>query len=88
MCNRLARFQSIEFVTSSIGALLTPDYWPDEQKRDLRDLWMLRTDGKIDEPALDADIELAKEVSMSLQEFCASKPHTPESCRSGTFEGR
>ena len=88
LCDRLVHFESLEFMTSSVGNLLTPDYWPDEQNRDRRDLWMLRTDGKIDDAAVNAYTELAKELSMSLQAFCATKPCTPESCRSAPFEGR
>lgn len=88
LCERLLQFESVEFITSSINNLLTPDYWPDEQERDQRDLWMLRTDGKLDESAAVAYIELAQELSTSLQHFCQDKSHALDACRSELFEGR
>lgn len=87
LCDRLVPFESLQFITSSIGNLLTPDYWPGVRERDLRDLWMLRTDGKIEEPDVGVYVDLAQELSTSLKDFCRRKTHSIEDCRSEAFEG-
>lgn len=88
LCERLVRFESIQFCTAAIGSLLTPDYWPEEKDRDRRDLWMLRIDGRHEGAALEPYVALARELSLAVQAFCAGKAHEAADLEAGSFEGR
>jgi len=88
LCSRLATFESLEFIVSSMSQLLTPDYWPAERSRDLRTLWMLRTDGHLDEAAVRPYVDLARELSASVERLCADKPRTADACRATFLEAR
>lgn len=87
-CERLVRFESIQFCTAAIGSLLSPDYWPAEKRRDRRDLWMLRIDGRQEGADLAAHVALALELSAAVRAFCAGKAHEAADLEAGIFEGR
>jgi len=87
-CGKLVRFEGIQFLTGSISNVLSSDYWPEDQHRELRDIWMLRADGKLEEPAIAPYIELACELSSSLERFCLGRPCDPHDRNSAMFEGR
>lgn len=88
LCEKLEKFESIQFLTSSIGHVLTPDYWPEQQNRELRDVWMLRVDGRLESPAIDPYVELARSLSAALEEFCVGKTFEPKDRNTAMFEGR
>lgn len=87
-CESLLQAGDVEFITASIGSLLTPDYWPAEAPRDRRDLWMLRVDGHVEGAALEPLVALARTLAGDLHDASLRLPHTPEDCRAGPFEGR
>lgn len=87
LCEKLVKFESLQFLTASLGTALTPDYWPEQRDRNLRDLWMLRTDGKLESPALDGYVELALGLSTTLEAFCQGRSFDSEDCATGAFEG-
>lgn len=87
-CERLSKVESLQFIVTSVGNLLTPDWWPAEPNRDLRVLWMLRTDGKLDEAAAEAYLALARELKAAVQQYSVRHPFTEQDCLATTFEGR
>lgn len=88
LCDELQGFESLEFLTSSVGNVLSPDYWPDQANRALRDVWMLRVDGKLSIAEAEPYVELARRLSGSLVAFCADKKLDAGTEVTSMFEGR
>lgn len=88
LCDRLARFDSLQFCVSSIDNLLGADFFPGEKPRNLRDTWVLRTDGRLDETAAAPYAALAQELAESIRTFCAGRPQDAQAARAAAFEGR
>jgi hypothetical protein len=87
-CHRLMLLDRVQFLTSSIGNQLTPDYWPKVKVRDQRDMWMLHIGGNLADDALAPYIELAQELASTLEQFCQNKPRAPDDCKTSFFEGQ
>lgn len=88
LCEALEKFESLQFLTSSVGNTLSPEYWPDVKPRDRRDLWMLRVDGKLEGAALEPYVELARRLSGAVEQFCAGRGFEPADLETPFLEGK
>jgi hypothetical protein len=85
---RLMPCESVQFLTSSIGNLFNPDYWPDLKRRSQRDIWMLRVDGRLAPPEIDPYVALARELATAVERFAAARPHDAADLEAPALEGR
>lgn len=87
LCRRLEPMKGIQFITAPIANLLSPEYWPDEKNRHLRDLWMLRIDGRLEGPSRGQYVDLALHLSAQVQSFCATRACEPGDVLASRLEG-
>jgi hypothetical protein len=86
-CDELVGHDDIQFLTSAIGQILTPDYWPKLKERNLRDLWMLRISGEPEGADLERYAALALRLSADVQAFCQGRAFDPADLQVKGFEG-
>ncbi len=75
-CDELVGYEDIQFLTSAVGQILTPDYWPDLKAangRNLRDVWMLRISGKPQGAELDRYVALALKLKTEVQAYAQAR---------------
>jgi hypothetical protein len=87
-CADFLLLTGVQFLTTSINNVFPPAYWPAEKNRSLRDLWMLRVDGKIEPPELARYVTFAQSMAAETLAFCADKSRQPQDCVSPSLEGR
>jgi hypothetical protein len=85
---RLMPHESVQFLTSSIGNLFSPDYWPGLKQRSQRDIWMLRVDGRLAPPQIDPYVILARDLAAAVERYAAARPHDAADLEAPALEGR